>query len=37
MREDVEALVPTLIGAAHPDPPVTDAARAPAEAILHLN
>jgi predicted GNAT superfamily acetyltransferase len=28
MREDVEALTPALIGAAYPDPPVVDAARA---------
>lgn len=37
MREDVEALIPALIGAAYPDPPVVDAARAAAEAILHLD
>lgn len=37
MREDVEALIPAIIGAAYPDPPVVDAARAAAEAILHLH
>lgn len=37
MRDDVEALTPALIGAAYPDPPVVDAARAAAEAILHLD
>ena len=37
MREDVEVLVPALIGSAYPDPSVVDAARAAAEAILHLH
>lgn len=37
MRDDVEALVPALISAAYPDPLVVDAARAAAEAILHLD
>jgi hypothetical protein len=37
MRDDVEALIPALIGAAYPDPTVVDAARAAAEAILHLH